>query len=625
MVKKRNACVVFGVILFACVVVSCRHSESRKLLPELKQAESVMYDHPDSALYILKRIGTSELSDPFQNAAWCLLMTQAKDKNFEKHASDSLINIAYEYFMKCDDPHWKALAYNYKGVVSEELGDVEGAIQNYLEAGTQVEKTKDYQLAYLIYSNLGIVYTYRSLNDYALKSLQKAYEYAKLSGNKVYISAALSYIARAYSVQEDWPKTIRYYKESLQMAEASGSVREIVGIKGELSMIYAIVEDYDLALKLAKESLDIAEEEGLGIEQAMLRMGDIFRLRCAYDSAYYYLERALASDNIYTLRSAYHSLYALSKKQVKYAEAIDYNEKMWHCSDSIRSLERSRAIIEMQERYNQQKVLNEKNRLQIEKDRIWKIGLSVLILLLCGMIVIVYTYQRMLFRKQKLLQESKELVREYQQKINANEVLMYKNRSRIDELIGQIEISRNVKEQIDGGYQTLLMELQCQNEKLHRENNELQNKISGYFLSLQEKEKGQELLNVLSKDNLRLRARESFLCGELMARTKILNDLKTSPKYLDAILWDKVRLSVNELYDDFEKRLQKQFPSLTEGDIQLCCLIKLRFSISEIAIMRGVSPTSISQQKTRLKKRLSQELGDSYDDSQSLDLWLWDY
>lgn len=621
MVEKRDVCIVFGVILFVCIVVSCGHRKSQNLLPELKQAESVMYEHPDSALCILKGIGTSELSDPFQNAAWCLLMTQAKDKNYDKHASDSLINIAYEYFMKCDDPHWKALAYNYKGVVSEGLGDVEGAIQNYLKAINEVEKTKDYQLAYLIYSNLGIAYTYRSLNEYAIESLQKAYEYAQLSGNKVYVSAALAYMARVYCVQSNWKKALEYYQEAEKLAEESGKARELSGIKGELSMIYAIKEEYNVALQYVKAALKIAINSGIKTEQFMLSIGDIYRLQGINDSAYYYYNKALFSDNIYTLQSAYRSLYVLSKKQGNFADAVDYSEKLWNCSDSIRSLERNRALIEIQERYDQQKVLNEKNELQIEKDRTLKIGLSVLIFLLSSIIVVIYK----LFCKQKQLQKSEEQISEYQHKINSNEVLINKNRNHINELLHQIEISRNVKEQVDGEYQTLLIELQCQNEKLHTENEVLQSKINHYSISLQDKLKNQDALNKLSKDYLRLRQREAFLCTQLIAHQKVLNDLKVSPKYLDAVLWNKVCMVVNELFDNFEKRLHKEFSTFTEGDIQLCCLIKLRFSISEIAIMRGVSPTSISQQKTRLKKRLAQELGDDYDDSQSLDLWLWDY
>lgn len=621
MMKRRNGYAFLSLIFFACIIGACKRNKPMILSAELEQAQALMYECPDSAFHILQNIKRRDLSDKFQNAAWCLLMTQAKDKSYEKHSSDSLINIACKYFVNQNNSHWKALAYNYKGVVNQQLGDVEEAIEDYLKAANEVEKTKDHQLTYLIYSNLGLAYTYRSLTTYAMKSLQKAYEYAKLSANKAYISAALSYIARVYSVKQDWTKALEYYKEAEKVAEASGDVHEIGCTKGEISMIYAAKEEYNLAMKYAREALNIAKKEGVNVEQMMLNIADIYRFQGINDSAYYYYKKTLFSDNIYTLRSAYRSLYILSKKQGKYAEAIDYNEKMWNWADSIQSLEHNKAIIEIQEKYDQQKVLNEKNQLQIEKNRTLRIGLFVSIFLLSSIIIAIYK----LFRKKKQLQKSKEQINEYQQKIISNEILINKNRNHIEELLHQIEISRNIKEQVDEEYQTLLMKLQCQNEKLHNENDELQTKISHYSTSLQDQLKNQDILNKLSKDYLRLRERESFLCAELIKHTKILNDLKTSPKYLDAVLWNKVRISVNELYDNFEKKLHQEFSTLTESDIQLCCLIKLRFSISEIAIMRGVSSTSISQQKLRLKKRLTHELGNDYDGSQPLDLWLWDY
>ncbi|MFS2605829.1 hypothetical protein AAH114_19200, partial [Phocaeicola vulgatus] len=58
--------------------------------------------------------------------------------------------------------------------------------------------------------------------------------------------------------------------------------------------------------------------------------------------------------------------------------------------------------------------------------------------------------------------------------------------------------------------------------------------------------------------------------------------------------------------------------------IQICCLIKLRFSNGDIANMLAISPTSVSKRKLRLKERIVQEIG-SLGENQSLDLWLMEY
>lgn len=57
-------------------------------------------------------------------------------------------------------------------------------------------------------------------------------------------------------------------------------------------------------------------------------------------------------------------------------------------------------------------------------------------------------------------------------------------------------------------------------------------------------------------------------------------------------------------------------------DVQLCILIKLGFSISQIAVFTAVSSTSISQQKSRMKKRMLQHQSDIFAEKETLDLWL---
>lgn len=66
------------------------------LLPELQQAESVMYESPDSALRLLQSMPVPQPSDRLQYATWALFTTQARYKLYMQQ-SDSLINIAYDF------------------------------------------------------------------------------------------------------------------------------------------------------------------------------------------------------------------------------------------------------------------------------------------------------------------------------------------------------------------------------------------------------------------------------------------------------------------------------------------------------------------------------------------------
>lgn len=66
--------------------------------PAIYQAESFMDVYPDSAFLLLKNILKPEKLSAEEYATWCLLMTQARDKNYMEHTSDSMINVAVKYF-----------------------------------------------------------------------------------------------------------------------------------------------------------------------------------------------------------------------------------------------------------------------------------------------------------------------------------------------------------------------------------------------------------------------------------------------------------------------------------------------------------------------------------------------
>ena len=52
----------------------------------------------------------------------------------------------------------------------------------------------------------------------------------------------------------------------------------------------------------------------------------------------------------------------MSQELGYYKKAVEFSRLLWQKQDSINSIAREKALIEMQEKYNQQKVVNEKNK-----------------------------------------------------------------------------------------------------------------------------------------------------------------------------------------------------------------------------------------------------------------------
>lgn len=121
---------------------------------------------------------------------------------------------------------------------------------------------------------------------------------------------------------------------------------------------------------------------------------------------------------------------------------------------------------------------------------------------------------------------------------------------------------------------------------------------------------------------LDIEGREYELRHTLTNDTELMQRLRKEPKFLDDSEWEKLKAVVDDVYKDFTVRLHERFPQLSEVYIRYCILIKLRFTVSQIAILMAVAPSSVSQQKSRIKKRLLQTEGFVFGEGETLDEWI---
>ena len=119
-----------------------------------------------------------------------------------------------------------------------------------------------------------------------------------------------------------------------------------------------------------------------------------------------------------------------------------------------------------------------------------------------------------------------------------------------------------------------------------------------------------------------IEGREYELRYALTNDTELMQRLRKEPKFLDDSEWEKLKAVVDDVYKDFTVRLHERFPQLSEVYIRYCILIKLRFTVSQIAILMAVAPSSVSQQKSRIKKRLLQTEGFVFGEGETLDEWI---
>ncbi len=608
-------------ILIACTAllnIQCSgNGKEKKPLPELVQAESVMFDHPDSALHILESMPMpSARRDKENHALWCLLTSQAQVKLVMKISSDSLVRIAYDYYKPTNNARRKAMSALYMGDINYDLGNIEEAMQYYLEGKTEVEKTDDYKTGYLIMSSLGKLYLYRSLADYALEACTKAYDYAVKDSNRRYQMASLKFLARCYCIADELPKAIEIYQKCSEIALELAPISYYYNIQSEIALVYTNSGE-------AQKSQDLLKSFPEKFYPLLLAGTNYFRLN-QYDSAYYYLNKALNTDNVYTKKDAYRILYQLVDipQYRKYLKT--YCDSLLFYTDSVMSLDKGKEIIAYKEKYDHQKLINEQQRLKLEKTETQRTLIVVTLCLVVLIAITIYLYQKRLVCKETTIRRQSEQLQAYMLQLHDNESRLMQNRQYLEELKTQLAAH---EDDADGHReeQEQMERLEAENSRLQTTIQSLQQRIGEYSSRLSNARKDMEQLRNLSEEALKLKERDRRLADRLVDNHPLMAELQKKCRTLSEAEWQELVQLCNDTWDGFTTRLQARYPQLTEQELRLCLLIRLRFGNVQLAAIFAVSPASISQKKFRLKKHLSDTLQDGLPDETTLDRWVAEF
>ena len=530
----KNA--LYLLIAILLLTTGCNRPTPTALCDELLRAEELMYPAPDSALHILQ--GMTPPADELNRATWALLLTQAKYK-CDVAQSDSLVNVAYDFFMKGDDAQRKALALFCKGGIYEELNKPDDALNYYLEAVNVSDNIEDYRLRHLINVRIAILYAHRRLYDYAIEYCEMANQYALSSGDTYYMTNSYNNLGRVYSVQKRYQETIKFYDKAIELGKKYNEVNALEAAFQEKAGICILLKKYDDALSLLKQI------EPSRMESSTYQvLGHLYSKTDQIDSAYYYLNKAIKQGDIYVQRSAYQVLFNLSKKQKDYEKNAEYSVKLWKINDSINKIDRNKALIEMQEKYDEQRVRDElTTQMLLQKQRTWTIiGIGVLVLLFVA-------YRIRLRNKERIAR-------------------LAEAEDRIDTLSRMLEEAQK---------------------------------------ATSEEEKDQAFIKRILLQQLgviRLVANTPTAQNQALLRrlAEIGNDEAPAE---ELIVWSDLYPIINRLFDNFHTRLMQRFGSiLTDKEVQTCCLVCAGFSTKEIAVITRQAIASVYVRKTSARQKM---------------------
>ena len=533
---------ILSLLITLLLMAGCGRPAETTLSAELQRAEDLMYPHPDSALHILQAMTPPE--DELNRATWALLLTQAKYKCDVKQ-SDSLVNIAYDYFKKGDNVQRKSLASYLKGGLLDEKNQADKALIFYLEAAKECEYINDNLLNYLINAHIARIYSHRDLHDYAISYRKNAIKYAEILNEYRYIGDSFLGMARAYSAKKEYQKAIEYYDRAIGLKDiSSAKIKSEYALQEKIDVLIRL-KDYNEALNLAKKL-----DNSFLTLPACATLGHLYYKLNQIDSAYFYLNKATKSNNIYTKQGVYQALFNITKNKKDYEKNANISVKLWKINDSINKIDRNKALIEMQEKYDQQRVKDEMTaKMTLQKQRIM-MGIGVAVLILCFI-----AYRIRIRNKERItrLAEAEE---------------------RIETLNHLLEEAQKEPSPDAGEDDTFFKRILLQQLGIIR-----------------------MVANTPTAQNQALLRRLAETGNDEMPAEEL-------------IAWKDLYPIIDRLYHGFYTRLTQHFGSvLTDKEVQTCCLLCAGFSTKEIAVITRQASSTVYFRKTSARQKMGMPEG----------------
>lgn len=385
--------IFISLTLFAC--------ENKQTAAKLQLADSLMASRPDSALAVLRAIKPADISTDKQRAHYAILRTKAQYKNYIPFTSDSLINIAVDYYSSSADKNQYAQAILYKGSVLQDMKMQRLALDWLKQAETLIDST-DYLTLGLINTRIGEIY--KNVFDPGSEDIlryKNALKYYKLAGHKEFESSSLSSIGQLY-ILENYDSSHYYINQAIDINRAQKKHQSTLYNLSLLSLLYNEQGKYNDAKQTAlfiinnKTERDNTRTAYAELIKAYTKLGMV-------DSAKYFLKQypnpITDADNV----CYYLTLEYIAIAQNDYKSAYQYSTIATAMADSIIRLGREQDIYSIETQFEiraaNQKATELKSHITVQN---YIITISFLVVIILVMALVFLRKRKKLINEQQM-------------------------------------------------------------------------------------------------------------------------------------------------------------------------------------------------------------------------------
>ena len=283
----------------------------------------------------------------------------------------------------------------------ENEGETELAMTTYRQALDAARNESDTALIGLVQQYMGMLLLQQYSFDEAIEMLHQSA--ATTKDDPVMISYSNAGIGRAYFIIDSIDKSIQYFKDAVYHAEQSADSNVMSVAYQNIGAIYNEIGNYDDALNYIRLSLKYNNEEK-EFPRYHLNLAYIFLDMKINDSSSYYeniLKQELDSINDKTLKVAInHFLYNKALADNNIDSAFHYYKNFAEMDIEMLEERLQQNVLEIQKKYDYEKVQNEYNVKLLRKHRL--LMSSLFVTLITGMLLYIQTKINLRKRKEEL-------------------------------------------------------------------------------------------------------------------------------------------------------------------------------------------------------------------------------
>lgn len=543
---KREKNILFILTILLLLACTACYRSTRHVTEHLSQAEGLIWAAPDSALHLLESISASRHLTGKEQADYALLLSLAQYRCYIPVSSDSLINLAIEYYKDKNDADKKGAAFYVKGCILEEYcKDIPNALLAYKEAETCIPDMDDKQYVARIYSSLGYINKKSFHLEPAKEYYQKAVQ-ANIDGkDTVAYASNLLNLSTLYYTLHQADSANRCINTLIDIADSLNDLDLQVKIYNNIANRKIFEKNYAEAEKYLIHAIRLSSPQFP--DKLSLGLANLYAYTGQKEKADSLFTHLLSCPDLLVRSNSYLDL--LNYFLASHPQEHSYLNHYIALTDSIYKENRAEEVGKIQQKYDNEVLARTNDQLYFK----W-ILTSVVGSLIC---IIAVTFLQKKWRKANALQKQIEELEEKKKVLTSSSQENERYVIQISELESQINDLKNEKRRLK------------------------------YFIKKTKK----------SKEN-----KEDDYSSIFKTYLSITKD-KTYDKELER---DNLRQWLNLTNQNFTDKLIKHYPVLSKSNqlMDVCCLTALNLSIEDIATLLGIGERTVERYTSDICKKV---------------------